>query len=119
MHDHPLNLALRFLLELVLHFVFGYWGWQKFDGATQYVVAIGLPLLAATIWAVFRVEGDPGKAVIAIPGWLRFSYEMILFTAAAFFLFQLQQQRWASIFIAVSALHYLLSYRRIIWLFQQ
>lgn len=119
MHDHPLNLALRFLLELVLLFVFAYWGWNKFEGTTKYLVAIGLPLLAATIWGVFRVEGDPRKAVVAIPGWLRFSYEMILFTAAALFLFQLQQYRWGSIFVAVSALHYLFSYQRIIWLFQQ
>jgi hypothetical protein len=82
----------------------------------KYFIAIGLPLIAATVWAVFKVDGDPGKAIVAIPGWLRLCYEFLLFASASYMLFSLKMDKWAYIFIAVSALHYLISFDRIIWL---
>lgn len=119
MREYPLNLALRFLLELVLLFVFAYWGWHRFSGSAKYLVAIGSPLLAAVVWAIFKVDGDPDKAIVSIPGWLRLLYEMVLFTVATLFLFQLQLASWAIIFIIVSVLHYAFSYQRILWLLKQ
>jgi hypothetical protein len=119
MNNHPLNLALRFVLEIILLIIFAYWGWSRFMGISQYVIGIGLPLVIAAIWGVCRVEGDPGKAMIAIPGWLRLLYEALLFISAAYLLFQLQMDTWAYLFIIVSILHYLISYDRISWLLKQ
>lgn len=119
MSQHPLNLVVRFILELVLLAIFSFWGFHRFEGFTKYIIGIGLPILAATLWGVFRVEGDPGKATVVIPGWLRLLYEAILFITAAYFLFQLGWTRQAYVFIIISTLHYLVSYDRIVWLLQR
>lgn len=116
MNNHPLNLVVRFLLEIALLTIFAYWGWNKFSDISRYVAGIGLPIIIATVWGIFRVEGDPGKAMVAIPGWLRLLYEVVLFVSAAYLLFRLQLNTWAYVFIIVSIAHYLISYDRIIWL---
>jgi len=59
------------------------------------------------------VAGDPGKDIVAIPGWLRLLYETTLFIAAAYMHFQLAINTWAYLFVIVSTLHYLISYNRI------
>ena len=66
--NHPLNLALAFALELVMLGALIYWGWTQHDGILRIVLAVGLPLIAATVWGVFRVDNDPNKAVVIIPG---------------------------------------------------
>ena len=116
MNNHPLNLLVRFLLEIALPVIFAYYGWNRSGGISKYLLGIGLPIIIATLWGVFRVEGDPGEAIVAIPGWLRLLYESILFISAAYLLIQLRMNIWAYVFIIVSALHYLISYDRIIWL---
>jgi protein involved in polysaccharide export with SLBB domain len=58
MGQNPLNLALRFVLEIVALIAVGYWGWTAATGVLGYVLAIGLPLLAAVFWGTFRVPGD-------------------------------------------------------------
>ena len=46
-----LNLALRFLLELLALGSFAYWGIQSGEGpALKIVLGIGLPVLAAAFW---------------------------------------------------------------------
>ena len=118
MNNHPINLAVRFALEIVLLIIFSCWGWSKFNGFNKSLLGIGLPLLVAVIWAVFRVKGDPGKAIVAIPGWLRLLFEIIVFVSGAYLLFQLQMNKWAYLFIIVSLLHYIISYDRTVWLFK-
>ncbi|WMT43557.1 YrdB family protein [Paenibacillus sp. D2_2] len=46
-----INLTLRFLLELMILFSLGYWGFH-FDSEIiiQIVLGIGLPLITAIIW---------------------------------------------------------------------
>jgi hypothetical protein len=119
MNDHPINLLVRFLLEITLLFIFANWGWRAFEEVNKYLMAIGLPLGVAIVWGVFRVEGDPGKAIVAIPGWLRLMYELLVFASAAFFLFRMNQDKWSYIFIFVSTIHYLASYDRIVWLLKK
>jgi hypothetical protein len=65
---HPINLALRFLLELAALYFIGRWGWVQYDGIWRYILAIGLPLVAATIWGVFRVPDDGGAPVVRALG---------------------------------------------------
>ncbi|EGG37973.1 conserved domain protein [Paenibacillus sp. HGF5] len=48
-----LNLALRFILELILLFSIGYWGFHFGSGlVAQVALGIGLPLLTAVIWGM-------------------------------------------------------------------
>jgi hypothetical protein len=68
MANNPINLLVRFILELAGLFALGYWGWTQHTGALRILLAVGLPLLAAAIWGVFRVPGHPGNAPVAVPG---------------------------------------------------
>lgn len=58
------NLALRFILELVILFSLGYWGFH-FDAGIiiQIVLGLGLPLFAAIIWGKIISP----KATISLP----------------------------------------------------
>ena len=74
MGQNPINLGVRFILELVLLYALGFWGWTQHAGLWRYVLVIALPLLAAVLWGTFRVPEDAsanGKAPVRVPGWLR------------------------------------------------
>lgn len=92
MGSHPINLALRFLLEIAALGAIAYWGWTQHDGLARYVLAFGLPLLAMTVWSIFRVNGDPGDAPVAIQG---------------------------LVLAVVVGVHYITSYDRLQWLIKQ
>ena len=119
MANNPLNLALRFILELVGLFALGYWGWTQNTGILRYVVTIGLPLLAAALWGTFRVPDDPGKAPVAVPGALRLLLEAAYFSAASWAFYAAGQDTWALVFGAVVLGHYVISYDRVLWLLKQ
>jgi hypothetical protein len=57
MSQNPLNLAVRFLLEIAALFAIGYCGWSWGRGAFRSGLANGGPLSAAVIWGVFAVVG--------------------------------------------------------------
>jgi hypothetical protein len=76
MSSNPLNLALRFLLEVLGLLALGYWGWNKAEGIFRYLLALGIPIIAAAIWGTFRVPNDPGKAPVRVPGILRLVIEI-------------------------------------------
>ena len=119
MASHPLNLILRFLLEITALIIMGIWGWHQVDGSLQYVLAVGIPILASTFWGVFAVPQDPsrsGKAPIPIPGLLRLLLEVAFFGFAVWGLVRLEWMLFSWIFGGVLFLHYLLSYDRIQWL---
>jgi hypothetical protein len=119
MSNHPLNLALRFLLELFGLFSFGYWGWTKHTGWLRILLAVGAPLLAATAWGLFRVPGDIGKTPIPVGGMFRLLLEMIFFGASVWALFAAGRPAWAWIYGVLIIIHYGISYDRIIWLLRQ
>ena len=90
MSQNPLNLAVRFALELAGLYAFGLWGWTQHTGILRYLLAIGLPLFAATLWGIFRVPADAsanGKAPVPVAGWLRLLLEVLFFTSAAWCFF--------------------------------
>ncbi len=119
MRRHPLNSAVRFLLELTALVIFGSWGWHARPDGLRYVLMFGLPLVAAFIWGTFRVPGDPGKAAIAIPGVLRLCIELLVFGAAFLALGDLGREMIKWIFGALVLLHYAASYDRIRWLLKK
>ena len=114
MSQNPLNLALRFLLELAILGALGYWGWTQHSGAWRILLGIGAPLIAAILWATFRVPGDGGAPIVTTPGPIRLMLEAILFICATLALVSAQQHRLATVFAIVSALHYAASYDRIV-----
>lgn len=120
--SHPLNLAVRFLLELIALFALGRWGWTQGEGALGYVLALGIPLLAALLWGTFAVPGDPsrsGGAPVPIPGVARLLLELAFFAAAASALFATGAATFGWLFSSAVLLHYAISYDRIHWLVAQ
>lgn len=139
MSNHLLNLALRFLLELIALGALAYWGWTQPDGAWRWIAALGLPLIGAALWGAFRVPGDQErmaqsfeamgipsaesapssaqrKIPIAVPGVVRLLLEAAFFGGAAALLADAGQTSAAAIFGAIVVLHYAISYDRVQWL---
>lgn len=113
--NHPLNLLLRFLLELGMLAALGYWGWTQHDGILRVLLAVGLPVSAATLWGIFRVNGDPKDAPVVIPGVLRLLLEWGLFAAAVAALWAADQTTAALVFAALVVFHYAISYEHVRW----
>lgn len=119
MKIHPLNLALRFLLELVVLFVSIEWALQSFTHWPRYVWMVLLPLGIAIVWGVFNVKGDPsrsGKTIVPVPGWVRLLIEWIILGLGVWFMYSIDYLLASWLFGALVVLHYLLSFNRITWL---
>ncbi len=112
MNTNPVNLAIRFLLEIVMLIVFACWGWHSIEGWLRYITTAGLPLIAATLWGVFRIPNDPKPAPVAIPGVLRLLLEWVLFGLTAWALYDLGYTKSAIVMAVIVVLHYLVSYDR-------
>jgi hypothetical protein len=122
MSQNPINLIVRFILELLALIILGYWGWSRWEGVFRFVFAIATPLLAAILWGMFRVPGDAsssGHAPVPVPGFVRLLLEFVLFTGATLALMHVGKSELATIFGAVSIIHYIVSYDRVIWLLRQ
>jgi hypothetical protein len=121
MSQNPLNLAVRFLLEIIALVALGAWGRARFPGLLGFALMILLPLLAATVWGIFNVKGDPsrsGKAPVPVPGLLRLLIELAFFGFATWALFDLNPT-YGWIFAAIILLHSILSYDRVAWLLKR
>ncbi len=119
MGAHPLNLAVRFALELAVLATIGAWGWRQAEGWPRFALAIALPLVAATAWGVLAVPGDPsrsGAAPIPVPGIVRLVLELSLFAVAVVALRHIGRPGLAAGLAGATLLHYLLSWDRIAWL---
>lgn len=119
---HPVNLALRFLLELIAIIVFGMWGYSQGVEGTRILLAILFPLFFTLLWGVFAVKGDPsrsGKTVVQTPGILRLLLELGLFGAAAWMMLDMDYSLSALIFGLAVVVHYFISFDRIAWLLKQ
>ena len=90
MGSHPVNLAVRFLLEVAALIATGIWGWNQADGSLQYVLAAAIPLALATLWGVFAVPDDPsrsGRALVVVQGIVRLVIELAIFIFAIWALY--------------------------------
>lgn len=119
MGSHPLNLAVRFLLELSALGALGYWGWTQHDGPARWLWAIGVPLIAAVLWGTFAVPNDPsrsGQAPIPTPGTIRLLLEWSIFALGTVALIFSQRVSLGMALAVVTIAHYALSYDRILWL---
>ena len=120
MGSHPLNLAIRFLLEIAALTAIGMWGWQYGSGTwLRFILVISLPIIAAAIWGIFNVPNDPsrsGAAPIVVPGIIRIAIELAIFSLATWALYELAYPQLSWLLGGLVSLHYLVSYDRILWL---
>jgi len=113
MSNNPLNLALRFILEMAALVAMAWWGWAAHTGGARWLWAIALPLLAAVVWGVFRVPNDPRDAPVAVPGPARLLIEAAVFGGATWCLYAAGRASLAWLFGGIVLLHYLASYDRV------
>jgi len=121
MSQNPINLTVRFLLEIIALVAIGARARAQFPGAPGFILMIVLPLFAAVVWGTFNVKGDPsrsGKAPVPVPGLIRLLLELFIFASATWALSTLNPT-YGWIFSAVALLHYILSYDRIVWLLER
>lgn len=116
--NHPLNLALRFVLEVLAISALAFWGWSQ-GGFWRWPLAIGLPVIAMVIWALTQVPEGPGRegGAIPVPGPVRLLIELALFGLAILALLTAhandRAQLFAAILAAGVAINYALSWDRI------
>ena len=119
MGSHPINLMLRFLLELIVLGSVGLWGWKQGDNWLRFILAIGIPICLAVVWGTFAVPNDPsrsGSAPIVKSGIVRLIIEFSFF---GFAIWTLKDMGWSKLSLAttiVVIIHYIISYDRVLWL---
>ncbi|MCB9222833.1 MAG: YrdB family protein [Crocinitomicaceae bacterium] len=119
MGSNPINLALRFILEISSLVIIGIWSYKLSDDFSRYIWMILIPVFWATIWGVFNVPNDPsrsGKAPVIVPGYLRLIIEILFFGFGCWVLYNMEQFNWCILLISVVSIHYVISYDRIRWL---
>lgn len=109
------NLALRFLLELAALVAVGYWGFTSFpDWPMKLLAGIGLPLVMAAAWGIFRVPGDGGDPIVVVPTQVRLALEFVFFAVAVSLLHRSGQHWLAWAFLALVLVNYAIDYDRTI-----
>jgi hypothetical protein len=122
MGSNPINLLGRFILEIAGLVALGWWGWNQAEGILRFLLALGIPLLAAILWGTFAVPNDPsrsGEAKVPVPGIVRLLLELAFFASATWVLFNMELSTLGWIYGIASLIHYLISYDRIAWLVRQ
>ena len=121
MSQNPINLTVRFLLEIFALVALGAWAKAYFPGTLGFILMIAIPVLAAVVWGTFNVKGDPsrsGKAPVPVPGIVRLLFEFLILGSATWVLFTLNPT-YGWILGIVTLVHYVLSYDRIKWLLER
>jgi uncharacterized protein DUF2568 len=94
------NLALAFLLELLMLAAFAYWGVQVGGGTLAKVaLGVGAPLLTIVVWGLFIAP----KAVVTLPAPVNLALRVLVFGLAAVGLAVAGQPAWAVVFGVVVA----------------
>jgi hypothetical protein len=120
--SNPINLALRFLLELAALAASAAWGWQRGAGALRVILALGIPLLEMVLWGTLRVPEDPssvGRAPVPVPGLIRLALELAFFAFAVWALRDISATTLSWVLGALVVAHYAVSYDRVRWLLRK
>jgi hypothetical protein len=113
---------LRFLLELSVLAIAGYWGWTVSRGSMRFILVWLVPLALAIVWGTFAVPDDPsrsGHSPIPVPGVVRLALELAFFVFAVWALYTIGYPVLGVILGVLVIVHYVLSYDRITWLVRQ
>lgn len=76
----PVNATLRFACELIALYGIGAGVWARTDSV---IGAVALPVVAATVWGVFRVPDDPKPPPVVVPGVVRLAIEALVLGGGA------------------------------------
>ncbi len=101
---NQLNLALKFLLELVALAAFGLWGASIADGVAAVLLAVGLPVVAAALWGAFAAP----RARHRLPLPLRTPFELGVFALAALALWRAGSVSVGAAFASIAVVNALL-----------
>lgn len=118
---HPINLAVRFLLEIAAIGALAFWGWA-WGGWLRWPLAVGIAVAAMAVWATFRTPGERhgGDGYVATPGPVRLAIELAFFTLAVLALLNAhanERATWFALILAAAVIiHFALSWDRIRWL---
>ncbi len=112
MNTNPVNLAIRFALEIAMLIALACWGWHLSDTWIKYLLAVAFPVLAAILWGVFRIQNDPNPAPVEIPGIIRLLLELALFGIAVWALYDIGFGKLGLTMAIIVIAHYLVSYDR-------
>ncbi len=113
-------LALRFLIELLSLAAVAYWGFSTHsDLVDKLLFGIGLPVLMAAAWGIFRVDNDPKKAPVRVPGTVRLLLEVIYFGLGVWGLYAAGQLVLALAFAFLVLISYWMLLGRLLWLVKQ
>lgn len=93
-----LNLALSFLLELIMLFAYGYWGFNTGDSTIVHILfGIGLPVIAIIIWSIYNAPMSKRR----LPRTPRTILEVVMFALGALMLALAGQTQWAIVFVVL------------------
>lgn len=99
------NLAIRFLLEVCALLALGQFGLRIGRGpAVRFIIGMGAPLLAATVWALFVAP----NASIPAPDLVRFAVEFAVFGSAVAALYVSGHPKLAIAFALIIAVNRIL-----------
>ena len=114
MANNPLNLALRFVLELVALAGLALLGWTLGGEGWRLIPAIAIPVAAAAGWGTLRIPDDPGPAPIAVPGPVRLALEVVVFGGGVLGFVAAGHATAALVIGALMVGHYVASYDRVV-----
>jgi hypothetical protein len=107
------NMVLRFVLELAGLVAAGYWGFAIFvNWGPRIAFGLGMPILMAAAWGVFRIPNDGGAPVVQVAPIVRFAIEAVFFALAAGLLWAAGRGGVAVVLLAVIVVNYAIDYRR-------
>jgi hypothetical protein len=118
---HPVNLALRFFLEVAALSGFGVLAWRLADGWLRYLAVIAVLAILMTLWGVFAVPGDTsrsGNAPIPVSGMVRLGLELAILLGGGCAFYWAGYSLSAIALAALVIIHYASSGERIAWLLQ-
>lgn len=111
------NEVFRFGLELAALAAFGYGGWVLGGGGfAGGALSGGVAFIAAAIWGTFRVDGDPKRAPVPVPGSVRLLLEGVFFASACALLALASAPVPAAVLGGLVVVHYAIGHQRIRWL---
>lgn len=117
--EHPVNLAVRFMLEVAAAVGIFRLGLQIADGTVAGLLAVSMVAVGVTAWGTCNVPGDTsrsGSAPVPVPGPVRLGIEVAVFATGGVGWFIAGPRWFAWTYLVVTLVHHLASVDRLTWL---